>query len=123
MNRSTTIIATLATSTVLLVGGATSASATPNIQSITAKQAGTAISSFPASGTGGLIIRDANGTDLGSGIGENQDFGFNGCGPKGSGLIKVVQLKRGTGGGWGKLYAGYVKQKYTQLPSMFPCNK
>lgn len=123
MNRSAAIIGTLAASTALVTLTATSASAAPVSQSITAKEAGTIISSFPASGTGGLILRDINGRDLGSGIGENQHFGFNGCGPEGSGLIKVIQTKRGTGGGWGNLYAGFVKQKYTQAPSMFPCNK
>jgi hypothetical protein len=123
VNRSAKILATLATSTALVTLTATTASAAPATKSLTAKEAGTSISSFPASGTGGLILRDINGRDLGSGIGESQDFGFNGCGPKGSGLIRVVQLKRNGGGGWGSLYSGFVKQRYTQLPSMFPCNK
>lgn len=78
--------------------------------------------SFPASGTGGLIIRDVHGNDLGSGIGEQQAFQFLECGPAGSGLVKVHQLTRGGGGGWGNLYGGYVRHQYTQLPSMFPCD-
>lgn len=76
--------------------------------------------SGPAPGTGGLILRDINGRDLGSGIGEMQDFVFESCGP--NGLIEVTQLRRGGGGGWGSLYRGYVRKAYTQIPSMFPCN-
>lgn len=121
MNRSAAILATLATSTALVTLTATTASATEKPGSSKADDA--VISSTPHEGTGGLILRDINGRDLGSGIGENQYFGFTSCGPKGSGLIKVVQITRGKGGGWGSLYEGYVKQRYTQLPSMFPCNK
>jgi hypothetical protein len=78
--------------------------------------------SWPANGTGGLNIRNSAGTYLGSGIGEDQTFQFLHCGPSGSGLIYIRQLTRGHGGGWGSLYKGYVKQRWTQLPSMFPCN-
>jgi hypothetical protein len=77
-----------------------------------------------APGTGGLIFRDEQGNDLGSGIGENQTFIFTNCGPKGSGLISVYQLdsaRKGTSGGWGGLYAGYIKKAYTEDPSKFPC--
>lgn len=114
MNRSAAVITTLAT-TITLIGVTTTAA------SADAKNTGstTAISSWPAEGTGGLILRDINGRDLGSGIGEHQDFGFNGCGPEGSGLIRVIQLKRGGGGGWGPLYSGYVKKRWTQAPQLF----
>lgn len=114
--------ATTLVATVTLVGvSATAVSATekdtPRIEEIGP------IASFPAEGTGGLILRDINGRDLGSGIGEDQDFGFEACGPKGSGLIRVVQLKRGSGGGWGSLYAGYVKAEFSQAPQLFEkCN-
>lgn len=77
------------------------------------------ITSWPEVGTGGLILRDAQGNNLGSGIGEKQDFEFVECGPAGSGLIKVNQLTRGTGGGWGDLYEGYVKARWAMMPSMF----
>lgn len=77
------------------------------------------IVSWPAVGTGGLILRDKYGNDLGSGIGEKQDFAFLSCGGDGSGLVKVRQLTRGTGGGWGDLYEGYVKTKWTMAPVLF----
>lgn len=77
------------------------------------------ITSWPAPGTGGLILRDKHGNDLGSGIGEGQDFEFTMCGEKGSGLVKIRQLTRGTGGGWGNLYEGYVKIRWTSAPVMF----
>ena len=81
------------------------------------------ITSWPAVGTGGLILRDENGNDLGSGIGEGQDFEFIQCGPEGSGLVKVNQLTRGSGGGWGDLYSGYVKAEWTMAPGQFNfCN-
>lgn len=104
-------------STVVLAGASvavipTSASAQPRTSS-------DSLITWPASGTGGLILRDKKGHDLGSGIGENQNFEFNECGPKGSGLIYVEQLKWGSGGGWGDLYTGYVKIKYTKKPGMF----
>lgn len=76
----------------------------------------------PARGTGGLILRNENGTNLGSGIGPSQRFDFIACGPKGSGLIHVNQIDRNTTGGWGPLYAGYVKKQYTSDPSSYPCN-
>ena len=71
----------------------------------------------PKKGTGGLIIRDDEGVDTGSGIGENQLFDILECGPKGSGLVLVVQTTRGHGGGWGMDYAGYVKWKYVDTNS------
>lgn len=135
--------ATLATATTAaLVGGislATASTASAACKTRTEMRGGQAVStsacsngttkslpvemtSGPAPGTGGLILRNSAGADLGSGIGENQNFKFVTCGPSGSGLIKVVQLKRNGGGGWGNLYKGYVKQAYTQIPSMFPCN-
>lgn len=118
MNKRTALAVTTAAATVATLGfTATTASAATN-----ESNAKSIISSWPATGTGGLILRDSSGNDTGSGIGEKQDFEFSGCGPKGSGLIKVVQVKRGGGGGWGSSYSGFVKQKYTQLPSMFPCN-
>lgn len=80
------------------------------------------LTSWPATGTGGLNIRNSSGVYLGSGIGEGQTFKFVHCGPKGSGLIYVHQLTKGHGGGWGSLYKGYVKQRWTQMPSMFDCN-
>jgi len=73
------------------------------------------LTDFPAEGTGGLILRDENGNDLGSGIGEGQAFQLTECGPEGSGLIKVNQTLRGEGGGWGELYDGYVKVEWTSL--------
>jgi hypothetical protein len=76
-------------------------------------------------GTGGLVLRDEKGNDLGSGIGENQMFIFTECGPEGSGLIHVFQVDsaddEGVTGGWGPLYTGYVKKVHTQNPSIFPC--
>lgn len=79
----------------------------------------------PAKGTGGLVLRDTNGRDLGSGIGERQSFIFVNCGPVGSGLIDVIQLdnarEEGITGGWGKLYGGFVKKAYTSNPSDYPC--
>lgn len=75
--------------------------------------------SGPAPRTGGLILRDAEGRDLGSGIGEGQQFKFTGCGPTGSGLIRVRQTTRGNGGGWGTLYSGYVKKRWTMAPQMW----
>lgn len=76
----------------------------------------------PAPGTGGLILRDSSGKDLGSGIGEGQNFKFVKCGPANSGLVYVQQTTRGTGGGWGNKYSGYVKQEFTSNPSAFTCN-
>lgn len=76
----------------------------------------------PAPGTGGLVLRNAKGRDLGSGIGQKQRFQFMYCGPKDSGLIYVNQVDRKTTGGWGGLYAGYVKKKYTSSPASYPCN-
>lgn len=77
------------------------------------------ITSHPAQGTGGLILRDEHGNDLGSGIGEGQQFRFAECGPDGSGLIYVNQTVQGRGGGWGTLYEGYVKAEWTSIPSHF----
>lgn len=106
------------------VAAATALGMTATTASANTPATKTTLSSWPGIGTGGLIIRDVNGNDLGSGIGEAQYFKFIACGPKNSGLIQVVQELRGNkgGGGWGSLYSGYVKQKYTQAPSMFPCN-
>lgn len=79
-----------------------------------------------AKGTGGLVFRDEQGNDLGSGIGENQSFIFVNCGPENSGLISVYQMDTASddniGGGWGGLYTGYVKKKFTENPSDYPCN-
>ena len=58
-------------------------------------------------------------------IGEGQRFIFTDCGPKGSGLINVYQLDKaedGASGGWGALYAGYVKKAYTGNAATYPCN-
>lgn len=80
---------------------------------------GTALSS-PAAGTGGLIFRDQNGRDLGSGIGEMDRFTWDGAKRTVNGevLIFVKQTTSG-GGGWGTLYSGWVKAAYTQAPVMF----
>lgn len=109
-----TVLATAATAagTVLVV--APSASASDEVIPSTG-----VVTSWPAGGTGGLILRDERGNDLGSGIGEGQDFEFVECGPAGSGLIRVNQLTRGEGGGWGPLYEGYVKIEWTMRPSQF----
>lgn len=114
MNRTTAIVTTLATTTALVGLTATTATATPNAPHTT-------VTSWPASGTGGLILRDIKGKDLGSGIGERQSFEFVNCGPKNSGLIRVRQITRGEGGGWGDLYEGHVRAKFTQSPAMYPC--
>lgn len=124
MNTATKALVGAALTTAMTVGltAATTASASAATGSGTVIKSGT---SWPASGTGGLILRDRYGNNTGSGIGENQDFKFRWCGPKGSGLIFVTQLKRGNegGGGWGSAYSGYVKKQYTQLPSMWSfCN-
>lgn len=74
--------------------------------------------SAPAPGTGGLIFRDAQGRDLGSGMGEGDQFEFIKHGPAGSGLIYVKQITKGMGG-WGTEYIGYVKVKYTMAPELF----
>jgi len=68
----------------------------------------------PKPGTGGLILRDDEGNDTGSGIGEDQIFDILECGPKGSGLVLVNQTTRGHGGGWGTQYGGMVKWKYVE---------
>lgn len=77
--------------------------------------------SGPAPGTGGLIFRDKDGRDLGSGMGENDRFEWNGkkaVTADGTKLIYVKQVTHGHGG-WGSLYSGWVRQKFTQIPSMF----
>ena len=74
-----------------------------------------------APGTGGLVLRDHNGADLGSGIGEGDRFTWSGERrrlPGGTVLVKVTQDTRG-GGGWGPLYSGWVRAAYTSDPSMF----
>lgn len=109
MNSKSIAISAAAVAAAITLATATTASAAP--------ASAPSYSSAPAPGTGGLILRDINGSDLG----EKQGFHFIKCGPKGSGLIKVNQYTRGGGGGWGTLYEGYVKQRYTQIPSMFPC--
>ena len=111
------IITTAAVTIAVTAAGTTAATASGNLP----PNRSASYHSAPAPGTGGLILRDIRGNDLGSGIGEKQGFDFIACGPKGSGLIKVNQYTRGNGGGWGNLYTGYVKQRYTQIPSMFPC--
>lgn len=113
MNRIFTVLAATATAvgTVLVVAPSANADARTS-------GAGT-FTSWPAPGTGGLILRDEHGNDLGSGIGEQQDFRLIECGPENSGLIRVEQLTRGGGGGWGTLYEGYVKVEWTMVPSMF----
>ncbi|QBZ71918.1 hypothetical protein SEA_KRADAL_19 [Streptomyces phage Kradal] len=77
--------------------------------------------SAPAAGTGGLIFRDANGRDLGSGIGEEDQFEWYGQKKTladGTVLIYVKQSTRG-GGGWGSLYSGWVRAQFTQAPVLF----
>ena len=69
----------------------------------------------PEKGTGGLVIRDEEGRDTGSGIGEKQVFDMLECGPEGSGLVLVVQDTSVHGGGWGTQYTGYVKWKYVSF--------
>lgn len=69
----------------------------------------------PQPGTGGLILRDDEGRDTGSGIGERQIFDILECGPRGSGLVLVNQDTSIHGGGWGTQYTGYVKWKYVQV--------
>lgn len=117
MKRVVTVVAVTATAlgTVLTVAPAASAQSTlRDPQAVRGS-----ITSWPAQGTGGLILRDRHGNDLGSGIGEGQDFEFTACGDEGSGLVKVRQLTRGTGGGWGSLYDGYVKIEWTSAPVLF----
>ena len=67
----------------------------------------------PAPGTGGLIFRDRNGNDLGSGMGENDRFPLPGNASTVDGVkyIEVEQTTRGHGG-WGSLYRGYVKAQF-----------
>lgn len=76
--------------------------------------------SSPAAGTGGLIFRDQNGNDLGSGLGERDQFEWHGDKRvvDGTVLIFVKQMTTG-GGGWGSLYSGWVKAEFTQAPSIF----
>lgn len=76
--------------------------------------------SSPAAGTGGLIFRDENGRDLGSGIGEGDRFVWNGekRTVNGEVLIWIKQTTSGNGG-WGSLYSGWVKAQYTQAPVLF----
>lgn len=120
MNRTTKTIATLGTTAALVGVTATVATAAPNTET-TNTAPHTTVTSWPASNTGGLILRDTDGNDLGSGIGEQQSFEFVNCGPDGSGLIRVRQITRGEGGGWGHLYEGHVKADFTQRPDMYPC--
>jgi hypothetical protein len=77
--------------------------------------------SSPAPGTGGLIFRDENGRDLGSGMGESDQFEWMGrkaTAPNGTKLIYVKQTTRGVGG-WGSLYEGWVRAQFTMAPQFF----
>lgn len=77
--------------------------------------------SAPAQGTGGLIFRDENGRDLGSGMGENDQFDWLGrkaVTADGTKLIYVKQITRGVGG-WGSLYEGWVRAQFTMAPQLF----
>lgn len=67
----------------------------------------------PAPGTGGLIFRDENGNDLGSGMGENDRFMLTGRASTRDSVkyVEVEQTTRGHGG-WGSLYKGYVKAQF-----------
>lgn len=75
-------------------------------------------SGHPAPGTGGLIFRDKNGNDLGSGMGESDRFTLTGSASTIDGIkyIEVEQTTRGHGG-WGSLYRGYVKAQYAIIGS------
>lgn len=75
----------------------------------------------PAQNTGGLIFRDQNGRDLGSGMGENDQFEWEGrkaTARNGEKLIYVKQITRGVGG-WGSLYEGWVRAEFTLTPQQF----
>ena len=75
----------------------------------------------PAPNTGGLIFRDKNGRDLGSGMGENDQFEWLGrktVTADGTKLIYVKQTTRGVGG-WGSLYEGWVRSQFTLAPQQF----
>lgn len=117
----------------IALGGTASASSCPSGQVKVMGQCGTVTSteadekggrnvqSGPARGTGGLIFRDENGRDLGSGMGENDQFVWNGkkhTTADGTKLIYVKQVTRGVGG-WGSLYEGWVRQQFTMAPALF----
>lgn len=75
----------------------------------------------PAPGTGGLIFRDKNGNDLGSGMGEGDTFQYlnqKTTTADGTKLIYVEQITKGNGG-WGSLYKGWVRQQYIGIPSAY----
>jgi hypothetical protein len=75
----------------------------------------------PAPGTGGLIFRDKNGNDLGSGMGEGDTFQYlnqKTTTADGTKLIYVEQITKGNGG-WGNLYKGWVRQQYIGVPSAY----
>lgn len=79
------------------------------------------VQSGPARGTGGLIFRSENGFDLGSGMGEEDQFIWEGkkhTTADGTKLIYVKQTTRGVGG-WGPLYEGWVRQEFTMAPELF----
>ncbi|WGV35718.1 hypothetical protein SEA_FRANKENWEENIE_24 [Streptomyces phage Frankenweenie] len=75
----------------------------------------------PAPGTGGLIFRDQNGRDLGSGMGEGDTFQYldrKTTTADGTKLIYVKQITKGNGG-WGNLYQGWVRQQFVGVPSAY----
>ncbi|AEM88872.1 hypothetical protein [Streptomyces violaceusniger] len=71
-------------------------------------------------GTGGLILRDRAGNPTASGIGEGTRFKIEATCFRADGveLLKVVQTEPG---GWGKLYEGYVRRAFANVPPSLPC--
>jgi hypothetical protein len=72
----------------------------------------------PALGTGGLFLRNADGSIKGL-MGEGDQAQFLGCHPSNPRYVLVRQITHGHGG-WGA-YQGYVTAAATMAPSQLPC--
>lgn len=71
----------------------------------------------PKPGSGGLIFRDEQANNLGSGMYENARFTTTGntVTVNGIKLIEVEQISQPGLDGYGPLYKGYVKEQYTEI--------
>ncbi|MFF6829199.1 hypothetical protein [Streptomyces longwoodensis] len=72
----------------------------------------------PAPGTGGLYLRNADGSIKGL-MGEGDQAQFLDCHPSNNRYVLVRQITHGHGG-WGA-YEGYVTAAATMAPSQLPC--
>lgn len=114
-------VATVAT-LAMLWGGvfAPAASAAENIKpNDVIGYEGAAVDIFPNKGTGGLNLRDSNGTVLGS-TGSGDELTIQGCHPTDPTLAWAVQISRDTNtGGWG-VYEGYIKPEFGHTEDNVP---